>query len=131
MKPYQLKMLENLTKEGISEVDALSVRRISMTLNTWFSYECGMENGHIERDEETGKPFFVSEYKGNVYRTAIADREKGALKRLSAIMSKYPKLSYYIQSDCRGASVYIIRQGDIPDGKTVDAYYPNGIAVYK
>jgi hypothetical protein len=37
----------------------------------------------------------------------------------------------YVQGDPRGASLYIIRQGDVPEGQDVDSYYNRGIAVYK
>lgn len=39
-------------------------------------------------------------------------------------------LSYYIQSDPRGASLYIIRPGDVPEGASVGGYYSRGICVY-
>ena len=61
----------------------------------------------------------------------IPDRERGALKRLAKIMARYPSLSYYIQTDPRGASLYILRLGDVPKDHLVDACYSNGIAVYR
>ncbi len=39
-------------------------------------------------------------------------------------------LSTFIQSDPRGAALYIIRPGDIPEGSTVDSCYTRGICVY-
>jgi hypothetical protein len=45
------------------------------------------------------------------------------LKRLAAIMARYPSLEYYIQGDCRGASLYILRPGDISEGKHAESYY--------
>ena len=39
-------------------------------------------------------------------------------------------LSAYIQGDPRGAALYILRPGDVPDGKTADSYYTRGICVY-
>lgn len=46
-------------------------------------------------------------------------------------MARYPALSYYVQGDPRGASLYILRPGDVPEGKEVDGYYSRGVAVYK
>lgn len=36
----------------------------------------------------------------------------------------------YIQGDPRGAALYILRPGDVPEGKEADAYYSRGICVY-
>jgi hypothetical protein len=39
-------------------------------------------------------------------------------------------LTAYIQGDPRGAALYIIRPGDVPEGGDVNAYYSRGICVY-
>ena len=36
----------------------------------------------------------------------------------------------YIQTDPRGAALYLIRPGDVPDGGEVEAYYSRGVCVY-
>jgi hypothetical protein len=127
-------MLARLERLGISRDDAASLRRISMTLHRWHELECGSGNGAIERDETSGKPFMVHQ----VYdkhckqvRYQVADKEAGALKRLAAIMARYPTLKPYVQGDPRGASLYILRPGDVPEGSDADSYYSRGIAVYK
>ena len=129
------RMLAQLQSAGISWHDACALRRISMTLHRWHELECGVEHGCIERegDDCTGRPFWSSSYGHNstIRRAYIPDREAGALKRLRAIMAKYAPLAYYIQGDPRGAALYIIRPGDVPDGQAVDAYYSRGLAVYK
>ena len=122
-------MLFALCKAGISHHDALALRRISMTLSRWAELECGDGRGCIERDEKTGKPFYRSAYNDSKY--PVPDREAGALKRLAAIMKNYPELVAYHQGDPRGAALYIIRPGDMPEGATVDSCYSNGIAVCK
>lgn len=71
----------------------------------------------------------------------IPDRERGAMRRLEAIIAACNKrktesgehgaaLGYYIQGDPRGAALYILRPGDIPDGKDANGYYSRGICVY-
>jgi hypothetical protein len=35
----------------------------------------------------------------------------------------------YIQGDCRGASLYILRQEDV-EGQNIDQVYTRGVAVY-
>jgi hypothetical protein len=117
-----------------------------MTLHRWHELECGDGNnsgswtiarGHKQSGafeyDDNGAPY--SEYhshssNGATY-TRIPDRERGALKRLAKILARYPTLAFYVQGDPRGASLYILRPGDIPEGQNVDAYYNRGIAVYK
>jgi hypothetical protein len=45
-------------------------------------------------------------------------------------MKRYPSLSVYVQGDPRGASLYVLRPGDVPEGERADAYYSRGVAVY-
>jgi hypothetical protein len=106
-------------------------------LHRWHEAECGDSNDYgswtIERNEITNKPFMVFHtYRpaGIVTRYATPDRETGALKRLAAIMSRYPSLHSYVQGDPRGCALYVLRPGDVPDGKEPEAYYSRGIAVY-
>lgn len=126
-------MLETLTSAGISLNDALALRRISMTLHRWHELECGDGIVFIERDEDTDKPFMVrwNNYTGKRMQWAIPDREKGAIRRLNTIMARYPGFKSYVQGDPRGAALYILRPGDVPEGKEVNAYYSRGLAVYK
>ena len=128
-------VLNRLQTAGISYENANTLRRISMTLQRWGELECGDGNDYaswaIERDEQTGKPYMVRyPHDGKPRRTPVADREKGALKRLQTIMSHYPNYVAYHQTDPRGAAVYVVRKDDIPEGATLDSCYNRGIAVY-
>lgn len=118
-----------LVRLGISVEDALRLRKVSMTLHRWHELECGVETGGVERDETTGKTVWYSSFTGK--RTPFPDRETPALKRLKTIMANYPTLGYHVQGDPRGASMYILRPGDVPPGEDPDAYYSRGLAVYK
>ena len=118
-----------LIRAGIDYDDALALRRISMTLHRWHELECGDGNGCISRRESDGKPFWETPSRHN--GPAIADREAGALKRLAKLMAGYPALGFYIQGDPRGAALYILRPGDVPNGCSADGYYSRGLAVYK
>jgi hypothetical protein len=131
-------------------------------LHRWHELECGDGSGCIERDETTGKAYWLNSYTGR--RFPIADRETGARKRLKAILearntrvqaeqtvcpncgqwqlidclnecirrgfAPSRKVWSYIQTDPRGAALYIIRPGDVPEGKSVESYYNRGICVY-
>lgn len=68
-------------------------------------------------------------HNGETRRHRINDREQGALRRLDRIMTAYPELVYYQQTDPRGASLYIVRKADIPEGGQLDQYYTRGLAV--
>ena len=128
MNKQTFHMLDTLRRAGISEDDALALRRISMTLHRWHELECGTDRGHVERDETTGRTYWRSAMTDKRWRTP--DRETGALRRLAAIVARYPALSAYVQGDPRGASLYILRPGDVPEGKDADGYYSRGLAVY-
>jgi len=132
-----------LMQAGIVMDDAFTLRRIAMTLHRWHEYECGTENACIVRGkwnketaqfdyDDNGAPHW--EFSGGSGRSRysrVPDREKGALKRLKTVMARYPQMRAYIQGDPRGASLYILRPGDVPEGREVDSCYSNGIAVYK
>jgi hypothetical protein len=127
---------------GFTRQEAEQLRRISMTLHAWHERECGNGYGCIERDEKTGKPFWTSVSGPERHSWPVADREKGALKRLAAIMAERDKrvagnrlpaplvLTTYIQTDPRGAALYILRPGDVPEGQSAESYYTRGICIY-
>ena len=118
---------DRLRSLGIPYEDADKLRRISLTLRRWFEQECGTNNGCIERDDNgSGKPYWLSAYSGS--RFPVADREKGARRRLAAIMAKYPTLTAYVQGDPRGSSLYILTAGQIA-GQSIDSIYNRGIAL--
>ena len=121
-----------LTRIGIADDDAFALRRIAMTLRRWSELECGSDNGAIERDEVTGRPYWAPQlhWTGRA-RQPIPDRETGALKRLAHIMARYPSLKAYHQGDPRGAALYILRPGDVPDGEKAESWYSRGVAVYQ
>jgi len=129
----QTRQLNTLQSLGFSNEESDKLRRISMTLRRWFELECGTNGGCIERDDD-GRTYWKSEHSG--WRTRTADRETGALKRLQNIMKARniiraeDPLLFYVQTDPRGAALYILRPQDIPEGKDVSAYYSRGICVY-
>ena len=128
MNKEQYHMIRALEAEGVTYQDAQALRRISMTLHRWHEMECGTDRGAIERDEQTGIPYFRT-VRGTCYRTR--DMETGALKRLDAIMARYPHLKAYVQGDPRGAALYIwTPRNAAVYGDDIDANYSRGIAIY-
>jgi hypothetical protein len=120
--------LDMIMAYGFCANEAKALRRISMTLRRWYEHEC---NGAIQRDGERGDgvPYWHSTFDGRkLYRAA--DRERGALKRLAAIMARHPDLQFYVQGDPRGCSLYVLKPGDVPAGKDVDQYYYRGVPVF-
>lgn len=124
-------MMDRLASYGIERDDREALRRIEMTLAKWSERECGDEYGNcIERDEVTGKPFLTYDAgSGPRKRYTIPDKERGALKRLVAIMARYPSLRAYHQGDPRGCALYILKASDIPQGGDISTTYNRGIAV--
>ena len=132
-----IEMLNRVQMRGLSLDDALAVRRISMTLRRWYELECGDGDGYIKRGETTGKPYYVncnSRYlspNDPRARWFVPDRERGAIRRLDTIMARYPDLWYYLQTDPRGASLYLYNPDDL-NGRDVDCCYSSiGTAVYR
>ena len=133
-------VLARLARLGIASEDARALRRISLTLRRWFELECGNSNDYaswsIERDEVTDKPYMVrhAHTDNKARRTPIADRETGARKRLARILAKYPTLHSYIQTDPRGAALYLLtaEQATWNGGSTeyLDSIYSRGTAIY-
>ena len=149
----------HLVQAGIAMPDADQLRRIAMTLHRWHELECGDSNDYasqcvvrgklvrerikteqglnvrkdtFEYDDNGAAYLEIHPYNANGARyERIADRERGAQKRLAKIMARYPGFQAYVQSDPRGAALYILRPGDVKEGDDVSSCYSRGIAVYK
>ena len=141
MKRETFELMARLEKLGFTYEQSNQLRRISLTLQRWFELECGTENAagssiSIEREGPNGdgKPFHRIQYMGPGgwvdRRYPVADREAGARRRLAAIMAPFKRrLVSYIQGDCRGASLYILRKSDVR-GQDINSIYNRGVAVY-
>lgn len=125
---------------GFTYEESEALRRISMTLHRWSEHEC---NGAIQRDGDNGDgvPYWYNTNTGRKI-CRVADRERGAMKRLQAIVdtrnarikptdgdTRIDPVGYYVQGDPRGCSLYILRPGDVPEGADAHGYYTRGIAV--
>jgi hypothetical protein len=127
----------HLKEAGIGNDDAQMLRRIAMTLHRWHELECGNSNNFSSwaivrgrKDacgafecEDDGRPYLERHWhKGppQVRYEPIADRERGAKKRLAKIMAKYPTMGYYIQTDPRGAALYILTAEQLSSGRPID-----------
>ena len=124
MKPATAHALALL---GISFHDCQKLARIASTLHRWDELLCGTAEGHVEHDEKTGKPWFVSARTGQ--RSPVPDRGAAAIRRLSAIMDAYPTLKACHQSDPRGAALWIVQKKDIPPRVHVSDCYTRGVAI--
>lgn len=141
MQKYTVEMISRLQQIGITTEDAFQLRRIAMTLHRWHELECGdsdnygsrcitrgrKSNGSFEYNDN-GRPFIERHWhrgEPNAQYFSIPDREAGAKKRLAKIMQRYPTLQAYIQTDPRGASLYILPPGTDADN------YNCGVAVHK
>ena len=65
--------------------------------------------------DDNGRPHMETHYHdrnaAEYYR--VGDRERGALKRLAAIMARYPGFTSYVQGDPRGCALYILHPNAI------------------
>ena len=157
----QTHQADTLRALGFTRDEAEALRRISLTLHRWHEMECGTDRlcivrGHMIDGKfayaDDGSPFYeFANFTGRYRYAPIADREKGALRRLAAIVNRRNAriatpdevnihascvakltghLSTYIQTDPRGVALYLIRPSDMPEGADVSAYYSRGICVY-
>jgi hypothetical protein len=131
---------------GISFDDAATLRRASMTLQSWFEQECGNSNdfcswsivrGNKTADgfvyDDDGKPFEEQHFHRHSRTMYVprVDREKGARKRIADVIARYPGFGFYIQTDPRGCALYVLRPGDIAAGADPSTCYTRGLAVHK
>lgn len=147
------RLFDHAARLGFTYEETDQLRRIEMTLHRWAELECGDSNDHcswsIERDEQTDKPFLVThphQSGAKSYRRAVADREKGALRRLQAIIAArnarhaHPivvdEVVPYHQTDPRGCALYLLRRTntaeprtDLAPGDDISAVYTRGLAV--
>ena len=128
-------MLIRLNALGISDKDGMALRRCEKSLDRWAELECGDGDGDsswaIEREEQTGMPYIVRYYNdGRTSRRRIPDRENGALRRVAAIVARYPGLAYYHQGDPRGCALYIMRLADLGTADAAAVYALVGVACY-
>ena len=141
-KKERAEVMERLRRTGIEYDSAQALRRIAMTLHNWFELECGTGDDRttrsIERDgpDGDGKPFLRVQYQGSGgkwidRKSAIPDRETGARKRLAAIMAGFPLLICYVQTDCRGAALFIVPKASLKPGEDLGGVCSSrGVAVY-
>lgn len=132
LKDYAVHRALNTNRLGIEEFtlgECHQLRRIAMTLHRWYEMECGIDGGCLERDETTQIPYWHrATHPGHF--TPIADREKGAMKRLGTLMANHPKYTVYCQTDPRGLPLYIVRKSAIKKGERIEELYSaRGIAV--
>lgn len=136
----KFELFSRLQALGFTYDEATQLRRIEMTLHRWAELECGTE-GHnpqftlcIEREDNgDGKPFMrqMGPGYGGTWidrRWPVADRERGALRRLKTIVEQRndrvtaeyfsnPKspgmITYYHQGDPRGCALYLVSLRDL------------------
>lgn len=143
----KFELFSRLQALGFTYDESAQLRRIEMTLHRWAELECGDGDNYkswcISRDETTVVPYMeVHPHNGKMRRYRVADRERGALKRLATIvharnvreMAKavgqpFDGLRAYHQGDCRGCALYLVRLSAIPGDATIDQYYTRGLAV--
>lgn len=98
------KLYARLAELGFSFDESSSLIRAERTLSRWAEAEC---NGDIQRDD-AGKPwrYYGTEHQ---HRCQTADRESGALRRVTAICAR-AGVHYYHQQDPRGCALYVSRE---------------------
>ena len=120
---------EALMSLGFRQDEVGKLRRLSLTLRRWYELQCGTDAGGIDQDDD-GTWHWYNARTGRWSSVIVPDRETGARKRLAAIMADHPQLGYHVQTDPRGAALYILRPDDVPEGGDPAIYYSRGVCVY-
>jgi len=131
------RFVEMMGALGFTADETCALLKAERALQRWAEMECGTGDDRVsisvERDEQTGKPFRRVQYmaggKWQDRKEPCRDLERAALRRISDIFGGKPGLSFYHQGDPRGCALYVLRAGDVPEGKSADAYYSRGIPV--
>lgn len=127
-----------MSRVGFTTTETEALLKAERALQRWHELECGTGNDRVsvsvERDEESGKPFRRVQYMGAGgkwidRKEPCRDMEKAALKRVASVLEGKAGLSAYIQGDPRGCALYILRDGDVPEGENAESYYSRGIPV--
>lgn len=111
---------------GLTVEQSTALLRAERVLSRWSAAECGDGNERaswaIERDEDgDGKPYKVIHWHdGRTTRYPVADKERGALRRVAAICAA-AGLHYYHQNDPRGCALYVSRE------PLTDSNYTRGV----
>ena len=122
-------LMQRLGQRGLSPSfeDANTLRRAQLTLHRWTELECGNGNDHaswsIERDDITDLPYLCT-YPHNsnqVHRRRIADKERGALRRVAEVCKRI-NAHFYHQTDPRGCALYVSQE------PLTESAYSNGVA---
>lgn len=125
-KAYQLAVgIDARTAVRLTPDQANILRRAEKTLHRWHELECGDGNDHaswaIERDD-AGMPYMATyPHNGHPRRIKIADRERGALRRVD-VLCRMVGLNYYVQTDPRGCALYVSHE------PMTDGNYTKGVA---
>ena len=113
----RLASYQRLRELGVSHDDLLQLSKIERLLRRWSELE---RSGHVEYDEVTGevlRSFTVG--RGQCVTRVGRNLQRGALRRVSKIMQRYPELWFYHHPSGPGCALYV--------GKNTSALNPTGL----
>ena len=115
-----------LQELGLTYEECETLRRASMTLQSWGEMEC---NNDVYRAGEGGAVWIREQtYNGITKPRRIPDRETPAIKRCEALCRAHG-LIFFHQGDPRGVAVYVGRQEAL-GGLPVEEGYNRLVAVF-
>lgn len=128
--------LAALERHGFTGPEFCQLRRISNTLQRWHERECNEDIRRHEEGPRKGKLYGVRHVKGwddkwIERRYPVRDMEAGAMARLNRIMADHLAFVAYVQTDPRGAALYLVEKSKLKDGVSLDSVYSSiGICIY-
>lgn len=121
------RIIRRMEDWGFSYAETMALQKIERTLHRWHEMEA---NGQIQQDESAGsKPRrHLQTVDGQSVSYPMRDLENGALRKLNLIMKNKEGLVPYVQTDCRGCALYILKTSDLEHG-TADQIYTRGLPI--
>jgi hypothetical protein len=116
--------MDNCAALGLSRHEHDTLRRASMRLRRWGEMEC---NHDVQATSKVTVRYCRNDGNMSTPR-AIPDMETPAIKRCESIAKEHG-LTFYHQSDPRGAQVYVGKAEDLR-GLPIDQAYNRLLAIY-
>jgi hypothetical protein len=106
--------------------------RLEKALRKWGELECGTAHGGVEyEDVDDGelKPYCTFYHPTTGARSKFKNQWPVLMRRLERLRTDMPSITFYVQGDPRGASLYALRPGDVPAGEEASSWYTRGICL--
>ena len=116
---YERRVDKAWSEYGIRADVFRGICKLDKALQNWFML---VTNGAIQHDEATGKTYQC--WSGIDAKFEVEDCEKQIVEAVTKSIKEANQLNkLFIQDDCRGSSLYIYRDENLPKDSKIDCIY--------